>query len=72
SVWKGFKVRKHYRDAVYEIQVRNPEGISKGIKQVILDGQVFKGDIIPSFGDGKLHSIEILMGKNSYVSEGNR
>ncbi|HYE81506.1 MAG TPA: glycosyl transferase [Clostridia bacterium] len=70
SDWKGFKIKKHYRDSVYDIQVRNPEGISKGIKQVMLDGRIFKGDIIPSFGDGKLHSIEVLMGKNSYVSEG--
>lgn len=69
NAWRSFKVKKHFRGAVYEIHVRNPEGISAGIREVLLDGSAFNGNVLPVFGDGKLHSIEVLMGKNSHISE---
>ena len=36
--WEGFNVRRVWRDAVYEIRVENPAGISKGIKELYLNG----------------------------------
>lgn len=62
NTWKGFRVRKHLRGSVYEIQVKNPEGVSGGIRQVLLDGRAFKEKTIPYFGDGKIHSVEVSMG----------
>jgi cellobiose phosphorylase len=72
GIWKEFKVIKHFRGAVYEIHVRNPKGISKGVKQVTVDGIEVANRIVPLFGDGKVHYIEIEMGKDYCVSEGER
>lgn len=65
NTWKEFKVKKYFREAAYEIHVRNPEGISRGIKAVLADGKEIEGNVLPIFADGKLHHIDVLMGKNS-------
>ncbi|MHB1394185.1 MAG: GH36-type glycosyl hydrolase domain-containing protein [Clostridia bacterium] len=70
--WKEFRVRRYFRGSTYEIHVKNPEGISKGIKAVSVDGKGQEGNIIPCYEDGKLHHIEVMMGKNSYVQEEGR
>lgn len=61
--WKGFKVRKLFRGAIYEIGVKNPENISKGVKAVIIDGVKSKESKLPVFNDNKVHSIEVIMGE---------
>lgn len=66
DVWKGFKIRRQFRGAVYEIHVKNPEGVARGVRQVLLDGRIISGNVLPAFGDGRLHSVEVVMGKNSY------
>ncbi|GHT55367.1 N,N'-diacetylchitobiose phosphorylase [Spirochaetia bacterium] len=35
--WKGFKARRVWRDAVYEIEVENPAGVSKGVRELWLN-----------------------------------
>lgn len=60
--WKGFKAFKVFRNSSYEIDVRNPHGVCRGVKEVILDGKSFKGNIIPSFNDGACHKVTIVMG----------
>lgn len=61
--WKGFEIKKYFRGANYYIVVRNPEGVSSGIKQVIVDGKKTKNNLIPIFSDSKDHHIEITLGK---------
>lgn len=36
--WDGFEVRREWRGAVYDIEVRNPDHVSKGVRSVTLDG----------------------------------
>lgn len=61
--WKEFRVRKQFRGSSYDIHVRNPEGISKGIRSISADGREIDGNKLPLFEDGRLHHIEVLMGK---------
>ena len=61
--WKEFKVVREFRGAVYEIEVSNPEKISKGIKRIEVDGQEVKDCLLPDFGEGK-HQVKAIMGKN--------
>jgi len=35
--WQGFSVTLRYRGAVWEISVRNPDGVSRGVVAVQLD-----------------------------------
>jgi cellobiose phosphorylase len=60
--WGRFRVTRKFRDAVYNIEVRNPAGVNKGVKSVAIDGNICSGNVIPAFSDGKIHSIEVTMG----------
>jgi cellobiose phosphorylase len=60
--WDNFTVIRHFRNAVYEIKVENPNHVSKGIKDVTVDGKKLKTSLLPSFADGKKHTVKITMG----------
>lgn len=62
SEWNGFKITRVYRGDVYNIEVVNPEHVSKGVKTIKVDGKVISEKILPVFGDGGEHKIEIEMG----------
>lgn len=62
SNWPGFKVTRKFRNAAYQIHVKNPEQVSKGVKSMVVDGKACEGQLIPAFNDGQAHIIEILMG----------
>ncbi len=62
SAWDGLSATRQFRGATYDIKVSNPNHISKGIKSVVVDGNAIEGNIIPSFGDGKTHTVEVVMG----------
>ena len=61
--WDGYRVTRKFRSAVYEINVKNPDHVSKGVKTMTIDGKRIAGNIIPAFQDGQSHSVEILMGQ---------
>lgn len=63
SDWEGYKIKREFRGATYEISVSNPEKISKGVKNIVVDGKSIEGNILPIFNDGKTHAIEVIMGK---------
>ena len=60
--WKGFKATRKFRGATYRIEIVNPNGKSKGIMEVTVDGLPHKSNLIPVFGDGKEHDVKIVMG----------
>jgi cellobiose phosphorylase len=55
-------VTRQFRGDTYAITVKNPTGVSKGVKSLLLDGKVVQGDVIPVVGDGKTHKVEISLG----------
>ncbi|MCB9457524.1 MAG: glycosyl transferase family 36 [Anaerolineaceae bacterium] len=60
--WDGFKVRRTFRGAVYAIEVENPQHVNNGVRSVMVDGQSYKGNLLPVFTDGKTHPVRIVMG----------
>lgn len=54
SDWKEVKIRREYRNAVYEIQIKRT-----GEKRIYADGKVLEGELVPAFGDGKTHNIYV-------------
>ena len=60
--WTKFTVVRHFRDAIYDIRVENPDHVSKGIKDVTVDGKKLETSLLPSFADGKKHVVMITMG----------
>jgi len=62
--WKGYKVRRVFRNAVYDISVKNPKGVNKGVKKLIVDGMKIEGNVAPVFNDEKTHKVEVVLGLN--------
>jgi cellobiose phosphorylase len=61
--WTDFRVTRRFRNAVYEIHVDNPDHVSKGIKDVNVDGKRMKTSLLNIFSDRKKHFVNITMGK---------
>ena len=60
--WKGFHVTRKWRDAVYEIEVQNPNGVEKGVRTVLMDGTPLDGRTVPVQPPGTVHRIQVIMG----------
>jgi len=63
--WPGFKVDYRFGSTHYKISVENPDGVNRGVRQVLLDGNPShksSGIIIPLVEDGQTHEIHVLMG----------
>lgn len=63
SICNGFEIKRVYRGDIYNIEVKNPEHVCMGVKEIVVDGVVIKEKILPVFGDGNQHKIVIKMGK---------
>ncbi|MFH0799880.1 MAG: glucoamylase family protein [Pseudomonadota bacterium] len=61
--WDGFQMRYRHGEAIYEIQVENPEHCEKGVAFVELDGQRIKNGVIPLGRDLIKHRVLVRMGK---------
>ncbi len=72
SSWKGFRVTRKFRGAVYEIEVSNPGRVNKGVKHIEVDGKKIGGHLIPVFNDNKTHRVKVLMGKTRDAFQRNR
>ena len=57
--WDGFNVSRVWRGATYEIEVKNPSHVMKGIKEVYLDGKLV--DQITAQEIGTTHKVTVIM-----------
>ena len=60
--WDGYQVSRRFRGAVYQIEIRNPEHVCRGVRRIIADGRTLDGGTLPVYADGKCHRIEVEMG----------
>ena len=60
SEWKEYTVTRRFRGAEYEITIKNPYGVCKGIREMLLDGQPVEGNIVPHT-PGK-HVVTVTLG----------
>jgi len=61
SHWDVFKMKRHFRNAWYEIEVQNPKNISKGIRAICVDDELIPGNKAPIFEDGLMHRVLTLI-----------
>jgi N,N'-diacetylchitobiose phosphorylase len=47
SPWKEFSVTRRFRKKDFNITVQNKSGAQKGVKQIIINGEVITGNMIP-------------------------
>jgi cellobiose phosphorylase len=63
--WDGFHVRRRFRGATYEIEVRNPGRVSSGVSDLQVDGQAVEGNLLPVFEDQGIHSVQVVLGERA-------
>jgi cellobiose phosphorylase len=66
--WSGFTATRYFRGARYNISVKNPNGVSKGVKSLTVDGELVKGnkillaDLAQTSAGSVTHEVEVLLG----------
>jgi len=60
--WKSYKVTRKFRGAIYEIEVQNVDGVSKGVKEIRINGEKLEtGNLLPLMPEGT-YKVEVVMG----------
>jgi len=59
--WPGYRARRSFREAVYEIEVKNPKRVCRGVKRVTVDGKEWPSNLLPVFRDSRVHSVEVVL-----------
>jgi len=62
TTWTDYTVRRHFRGAIYTIKIINPDGVSRGVRSIIIDNETVTGNILPDLRDGREHQVEVTMG----------
>ncbi len=60
--WSGFRVTYRFGRTPYVVHVENPQGVPRGVRQIVLDGNPLTGQRIPLIDDGNQHEARVLMG----------
>jgi cyclic beta-1,2-glucan synthetase len=61
--WRGFELTFRYRSARYDLVVENPDGVSRGVSSVEVEGVALEGELsIRLLDDGKTRRVRIVLG----------
>ncbi|HUI29519.1 MAG TPA: hypothetical protein VLX91_04820 [Candidatus Acidoferrales bacterium] len=69
--WKEFEVQRRWRGATYNVKVKNPDGVEKGVRILKLNGEIINGQI-PVQGVGSVNEVEVTMGKVTQSKTGKK
>lgn len=58
--WKEYQIRYKWKDSVYNIKVKNPDGKNIGVTKVIVNG-VEVENLIKLDGSGKVYNVEVML-----------
>ncbi|MFO7868089.1 MAG: hypothetical protein R6U95_02180 [Bacteroidales bacterium] len=59
--WETLKVTRKFRGATYIISISNPDNVTNGIKEIIVNGKKIEGNKLPIFTQGEVN-VEVTMG----------
>ena len=62
SSWDGFKATRLFRGAKYNITIKNPNHVCKGVKSLVVDGNAVEGCVVPYVEGKKEVNVEITLG----------
>lgn len=60
--WKHYEIRRKFRDAEYDILIDNPDGVSRGVKSLLLNGKPVDGNLVPHQAAGSVNKVEVTLG----------
>lgn len=59
--WQECEVTRHFRDDTYVINMKRSQQPGKSAVSIVVDGEPVLGDMLPYFGDGLLHRVEVTV-----------
>ena len=62
SHWKEYNIKYRYFDTEYSIDIKNPQSINRGVKEVYLDGEKIEGNKIKLSSDKEKHKVKVILG----------
>ncbi|EIV99663.1 LOW QUALITY PROTEIN: cellobiose phosphorylase [Thermoanaerobacter siderophilus SR4] len=60
--WDKYVIEYNYKNTKYLIDVRNPNGVNKGVKEVYIDGELVTDKTIDLTKKGNSHQVLVVMG----------
>ncbi len=60
--WPGFSLSYRHGEAIYAIEVENPDGCEHGVAWIEIDGQRRAGDLVPLERHSVKHQVRVRMG----------
>ncbi|MBR3814833.1 MAG: glycosyl transferase [Spirochaetaceae bacterium] len=60
--WDGFTATRLFRGAKYNITIKNPSHVCKGVKSMVVDGKTVDGCVVPFVEGKKEVNVEITLG----------
>ncbi len=60
--WDGYNIVSEFRDVTYIIEIKNPDHVNQGVKQLIVDNHVIAGNKIPLMEKGSTHNVTVILG----------
>ena len=60
--WDGFTATRLFRGAKYNITIKNPNHVCKGVKSLVVDGAAVEGCVVPLVEGKKEVNVEITLG----------
>jgi cyclic beta-1,2-glucan synthetase len=60
--WPGYQMELRHGKTKYAIRVENPDGVSGGVVDLALDGEVVEGGKIRLVDDGQPHQVRVRLG----------
>lgn len=61
SCWERAEVTRRFRGADYHIILCNPDRVENGSPEITVDGRLLSGNVLPVFGDGKVHEVAVVL-----------
>ncbi|MDE7287387.1 MAG: cellobiose phosphorylase, partial [Lachnospiraceae bacterium] len=61
AAWEYAEMTRHFRGADYHVVIRNPGHVENGTAKIWVDGAPIAGTVLPDFGDGKRHEVEVVL-----------
>ena len=62
SDWTGYRARRTFRGATYEIKVEKPVGVCTGPVEITVNGKRIEGDLVPVADAGERVAIRVRVG----------
>jgi len=62
AAWPGFAIDYRFGTSTYAIDVQNPDGVSRGVAWVTVDGHAAQDGLVNLVDDGLRHTVIVVLG----------